>query len=200
MAFFCYDIQKNKTDPYSVFLYGKLPNGDTCCILVSNIQSKVYVVAEDSAIAVMQKIGLSSWTQSKVTRTITFGPGAPLTREFVELKISQKHPKLGILASYGEGIGWSQTALQQFMLDKRIRIPCWLEIDNLEDQKVRHWCRRGLKCQARDVHVSEPTITDHFRHRVKGIIFNDYELTDSVGSAPAQNRGRVWRAKSIDGL
>ena len=83
MAFFCYDIQKNKTDPYSVFLYGKLPNGDTCCILVSNIQSKVYVVAEDSAIAVMQKIGLSSWTQSKVTRTITFGPGAPLTREFV---------------------------------------------------------------------------------------------------------------------
>ncbi|KAE8279948.1 DNA polymerase alpha catalytic subunit [Larimichthys crocea] len=162
-------------EPYSqpgvVYLFGKVwiesaKSHVSCCVTVKNIERTMYFLPREYK--VNTKTGEVSDTP-KVEKNYAFEiPDIPNQCEYLEVRYSAEFPSLPSDlkgATFSHIFGTNTSSLEHFLLSRKIKGPCWLDIKTpqLISQPVS-WCKveaLALRCDLVTVvkDLSPPPIT-----------------------------------------
>ncbi|KAK7879394.1 hypothetical protein WMY93_030730 [Mugilogobius chulae] len=139
-------------DPYSqpgvVFLFGKVwiesaKSHVSCCVSVRNIERTMYLLPREF---LSEKFKIMKFKSKKVEKNYAFEiPDVPTQCEYLEVRYSAEHPPLPSDlkgATFSHVFGTNTSSLEHFLLSRKIKGPCWLDIKTpqLINQPVS-WCK-----------------------------------------------------------
>uniref|UniRef100_A0A8C4HTT0 DNA polymerase n=1 Tax=Dicentrarchus labrax TaxID=13489 RepID=A0A8C4HTT0_DICLA len=158
-------------DPYSqpgvVYLFGKVwiesaMSHVSCCVTVKNIERTMYflpreyVKVSDTPVGLMdvyqefndlsEKFRIMKFKSKKVEKNYAFEiPDVPSQCEYLEVRYSAEFPALPLDlkgATFSHIFGTNTSSLEHFLLSRKIKGPCWLDIKTpqLISQPVS-WCK-----------------------------------------------------------
>ncbi|KZS08622.1 DNA polymerase [Daphnia magna] len=140
----------------------------SCCVSVKNIEKHIYVLPRETVIdprtgqdtgvpvnfmdvyeefntRVADRYKIAQFKSRRVLKKYGFEPASiPRESEYLEVKYSAEHNLPTNLkgATFSHIFGANTSALENFLLDKRIKGPCWLNVKN--PQKANppvSWCK-----------------------------------------------------------
>uniref|UniRef100_A0A667XMH3 DNA polymerase n=1 Tax=Myripristis murdjan TaxID=586833 RepID=A0A667XMH3_9TELE len=157
-------------DPYSqpgvVYLFGKVWIESakvhvSCCVAVKNIERTMYFLpreyeVSDTPVGMMdvyqefnelsEKFKIMKFKSKKVEKNYAFEiPDVPSQCEYLEVRYSAEFPSLPSNlkgATFSHIFGTNTSSLEHFLLSRKIKGPCWLDIKTpqLNNQSVS-WCK-----------------------------------------------------------
>uniref|UniRef100_A0A4W6CIR0 DNA polymerase n=1 Tax=Lates calcarifer TaxID=8187 RepID=A0A4W6CIR0_LATCA len=156
-------------DPYSqpgvVYLFGKVwiesaKSHVSCCVTVKNIERTMYFLprecVSDTPVGMMdvyqefsevsEKFKIMKFKSKKVEKNYAFEiPDVPSQCEYLEVRYSAEFPALPSDlkgATFSHIFGTNTSSLEHFLLSRKIKGPCWLDIKTpqLISQPVS-WCK-----------------------------------------------------------
>ncbi|XP_032596491.1 DNA polymerase alpha catalytic subunit isoform X2 [Drosophila grimshawi] len=159
--------------PGEVFLFGRTPDGKSICVRVQNINRVLYLLPRqyehtkqkvtaadmykefDTHIATELK--LETFRSRKVSKSFAnhaIGIDVPQTCDYLEVHYDGKKPAPNMLNKKYDSIahifGASTNALERFLLERKIKGPCWLQISGFNvNPAAISWCKT-------DVTIAEP--------------------------------------------
>lgn len=141
----------------------------SCCVAVKNIERKIYLLPREEKIDVKSKVrtgeavtimdvynefnnevtkkfNITQFKSRKVSKNYAFSlPDVPLSSEYLEVKYPAS---LGALPSTLQGatfsrvFGTTTNSLELFLIERRIKGPCWLDLCAPEPVKnPTSWCK-----------------------------------------------------------
>ncbi|KND02063.1 DNA polymerase (pol2) [Spizellomyces punctatus DAOM BR117] len=170
-----------------VYLFGKVlkkKEGSyvSCCVIVNNMQRNVLVLPREKMLdddghqtdievempdvysefdALRKKYKISEFASAKVSRNYAFEiPGVPAESDYLKVVYPFSQPALpaGLSGkSFSRMFGTNTSALELFILKRRLMGPCWVEIKdaNLTNKNIS-WCKI-------EVTVDNPKTLNPFR-------------------------------------
>ncbi|KAJ3161309.1 DNA-directed DNA polymerase alpha catalytic subunit pol1 [Geranomyces michiganensis] len=155
-----------------VYLFGKVQNKEngsyiSCCSVVNNIQRNVFVLPREKLLGadglptdkevtmtdvftefdeLRRKHRVTEFASAKVSRNYAFElPGVPAEAEYLKVVYPFSQPELPTkLAgkSFSRVFGANTSALEMFVLKRKLMGPCWVEIKNAKLIKRNlSWCK-----------------------------------------------------------
>ncbi|KAJ3350429.1 DNA-directed DNA polymerase alpha catalytic subunit pol1 [Entophlyctis luteolus] len=159
-----------------VYLFGKVWNKTSgsfvsCCVTVQNIERVLFVLPRlkkrigntDSDIDVTmpqvyeefdklrQKYGIKEHKSRAVSRKYAFEiPGVPVESDYLKVAYSYKYgqiPSDSSGSTFSHIFGTNTTALENFIIKRKLMGPCWIEIQNPKlSQKNISWAKVEVVC------------------------------------------------------
>ncbi|KAI8588729.1 DNA polymerase family B-domain-containing protein [Geranomyces variabilis] len=158
-----------------VYLFGKVENKAngsfiSCCCVVNNIQRNVFVLPRDKLLGgdghptdkevtmtdvytefdeLRRKHRVTEFASAKVTRNYAFElPGVPAEAEYLKVVYPFSQPELPTKLAgktFSRVFGANTSALETFILKRKLMGPCWVEIKNAKLIKRNlSWCKVEL--------------------------------------------------------
>ncbi|XP_013168411.1 PREDICTED: DNA polymerase alpha catalytic subunit [Papilio xuthus] len=146
----------------------------SCCVVVKNVNRQIFLLPReykldpvtfeqtDQEVSMMDmykefnesiasELGLTEFKSRKVTKNYCFNlPDIPAECDYLEVKYSASFPppntiKKGI--TYSHIFGANTSSLETFLLERKIKGPCWLEIKEAENVLAKvSWCKMEAAC------------------------------------------------------
>eukprot|EP00117_Sycon_ciliatum_P005097 scpid11208/ scgid3347/ DNA polymerase alpha catalytic subunit; DNA polymerase alpha catalytic subunit p180 len=140
----------------------------SCCMHVNNIERKMYFLPRakkldkngqetDEDVTIMDvyqefndivstKYKIMRYLSKKVTKKYCFDiPGIPASSDYLEIKYSFSYPALPADLSgrtFSRVFGTSTSCLERFVLDQKLKGPCWLQINEpKKPHAASSWCK-----------------------------------------------------------
>ncbi|CAG4963801.1 unnamed protein product [Parnassius apollo] len=147
----------------------------SCCLVVKNVNRQLFLLPReykldpvtleptDQEVTMMDmyqefnetvagELGLKEFKSRKVTKSYCFNlPDIPAQCDYLEVKYSATFPppstsKKGLTYSHIFGINTS--SLETFLLERKIKGPCWLEVKQPENVQAKvSWCKLEAACE-----------------------------------------------------
>ncbi|KAK4879037.1 hypothetical protein RN001_007183 [Aquatica leii] len=160
----------------------------SCCVTIQNIERKIYLLPRTHVLDLHRqptetpvtmidvyhefnnnyapRLCLQSFKSRKVTKNYCFDPEIPTESEYLEIRYSAKSPRLDpeICKDGGKTFstvfGSKSSFLEIFLLERKIKGPCWLDIVNAEPiQNPLSYCKFEVRCsKAVDVSIVSDVI------------------------------------------
>ncbi|KAJ3182355.1 DNA-directed DNA polymerase alpha catalytic subunit pol1 [Geranomyces variabilis] len=155
-----------------VYLFGKVENKAngsyiSCCSVVNNIQRNVFVLPRDKLLGtdghptdkdvtmtdvytefdeLRRKHRVTEFASAKVSRNYAFElPGVPAEAEYLKVVYPFSQPELPTKlagTTFSRVFGANTSALETFILKRRLMGPCWVEIKDAKlIQRNLSWCK-----------------------------------------------------------
>ncbi|KAG1697229.1 DNA polymerase alpha catalytic subunit [Nymphon striatum] len=154
-----------------IYLFGKVYIESakvhvSCCINVRNINRQIFVLPRTMRLAdkegndpvtikdvymefnekVLNQYKIKSFKSRKVNKGYAFGiSGIPEQSDYLEFQYSAEFPSLPMTLSgdtFSHVFGTNTSSLESFLLDRKMKGPCWLEIKCSELPKASFsWCK-----------------------------------------------------------
>ncbi|OWR43101.1 putative DNA polymerase alpha catalytic subunit [Danaus plexippus plexippus] len=146
----------------------------SCCLVVKNVNRQLFLLpreykldpitleATDQEVTMMDvyeefnncvasEIGLKEFKSRKVTKNYCFNlPDIPSQCDYLEVKYSATFPIPPVGKKYltfSHIFGTNTSSLESFLLDRKIKGPCWLEVKNAESVQAKvSWCKLEASC------------------------------------------------------
>ncbi|TDG45874.1 hypothetical protein AWZ03_007729 [Drosophila navojoa] len=166
--------------PGEVFLFGRTADGKSICVRVQNINRVLYLLPRQYLLDPITKeptkqkvtaadmykefdthiateLKLDTFRSRKVSKNFAnhaIGIDVPQTCDYLEVHYDGKKPAPNVLNKKYDSIahifGANTNALERFLLDRKIKGPCWLQISgfNINPAPIS-WCKT-------DVTITEP--------------------------------------------
>ncbi|VVC98313.1 unnamed protein product [Leptidea sinapis] len=154
----------------------------SCCLSVKNINRQMFLLPRDYKLdpitleptdeevtimdiyqefntKVASELGLKEFKSRKITKNYCFNiPNIPAQCDYLEVKYSASFPPPPTNKKYqtfSHIFGANTSSLEMFLLERKIKGPCWLELHNVENVQARvSWCKLEATCdKIEDVHV-----------------------------------------------
>ncbi|XP_037963933.2 DNA polymerase alpha catalytic subunit [Plutella xylostella] len=141
----------------------------SCCLVVKNVNRKLYLLpreykldavtleATDEEVSMMDvyeefnssvaaELGLKEFKSRKVTRSYAFNlPDIPAMSDYLEVKYAATFPPPPTNKKYrtfSHVFGANASSLETFLLERKIKGPCWLEVRAPENVQAKvSWCK-----------------------------------------------------------
>ncbi|XP_018324520.1 DNA polymerase alpha catalytic subunit [Agrilus planipennis] len=165
-----FEDQNNK--PGFVLLFGKVYNEESssyisCCVVVRNIDRKIYLlprpqhketqkpvtlidVYNEFNDTISNELNLDTFKSKKTTKSYCFDPEVPVESEYLEVRYSAKYPAVDPKRSgetFSRVFGTKSSFLEIFLLERKIKGPCWLDVTNPESvSNPMSWCKFEVNC------------------------------------------------------
>ncbi|KAB0798439.1 hypothetical protein PPYR_09432 [Photinus pyralis] len=147
----------------------------SCCVVVQNVERKIYLLPRthvldlhrrptDTPVSMIDvyhefnnnyapRLCLKSFKSRKVTKYYCFDPNIPTESEYLEIRYSGKNPRVDADICKDGGktfscvFGSRSSFLEIFLLERRIKGPCWLDIVNPEPvHNPVSYCKFEIHC------------------------------------------------------
>ncbi|XP_041974717.1 DNA polymerase alpha catalytic subunit isoform X2 [Aricia agestis] len=147
--------------PGVVYLFGKVfvkPNNKregcaSCCLVVKNINRQLFLLPREYEFnsVVASELGLKEFKSRKVTKNYCFNlPDIPAKCDYLEVKYSASFPPPPTGKKYltfSHIFGSNTSSLETFLLERKIKGPCWLEVKDPENVQAKvSWCKMEAVC------------------------------------------------------
>ncbi|KAL4705659.1 hypothetical protein ACJJTC_011221 [Scirpophaga incertulas] len=147
----------------------------SCCVVVKNINRQIFLLpreykldpvtleATDQEVTMMDlyeefnssiagQLGLKEFKSRKVTKNYCFNlPDIPAQSDYLEVRYSATFPPPPMgqkYLSFSHMFGTNTSSLEIFLLEKKIKGPCWLEIKQPENVLAKvSWCKLEASCE-----------------------------------------------------
>ncbi|XP_068628346.1 DNA polymerase alpha catalytic subunit [Battus philenor] len=147
----------------------------SCCLVVKNVDRQLFLLPReykldpvtleqtDQEVSMMDmyqefngtianELGLSEFKSRKVTKNYCFNlPNIPAQCDYLEVKYSASKPppntsRKGL--TYSHIFGTNTSSLETFLLERKIKGPCWLEVKEAEAVVAKvSWCKLEVACE-----------------------------------------------------
>ncbi|XP_044743890.1 DNA polymerase alpha catalytic subunit [Chrysoperla carnea] len=186
LRFFWWDAHEIQSKPGNVFLFGKIflkssNSWVSCCVQVENIERKLYVLPRkyhydmrsntftDEEVTMIdvynefnKKFAKGHQFRSKPTNKFYCFDvqDVPTEAEYLEVRYPADGGRIPKENMAGETIqhifGTDTNFLEIFLLDRKIKGPCWLDIEGAElcENKQISWCKMEYRCNMRNVTIT----------------------------------------------
>ncbi|XP_037300850.1 DNA polymerase alpha catalytic subunit [Manduca sexta] len=146
----------------------------SCCLVVKNINRQMFLLpreykldpvtleSTDQEVTMMDmyeefnktvaiELGLKEFKSRKVTKNYCFNlPDIPAQSDYLEVKYSASFPMPPVNKKYltfSHIFGTNTPSLETFLLERKIKGPCWLEIKHAEPVAAKvSWCKLEAVC------------------------------------------------------
>ncbi|XP_045472031.1 DNA polymerase alpha catalytic subunit [Harmonia axyridis] len=170
--FFYWDAYENTfVQPGVVFLFGKTYCEKTksyasCSVVIKNVQRKLFVlprsyvlddagnptdqpvtqkdVYEEFNNKVMKDLHITCFKCRFVTKKNCFAPNIPVESDYMEVRYSAKDPQISVFEgkTFSHVFGVNSSYLEIFLLERKLKGPCWLDIQNpIPVKNPITWCK-----------------------------------------------------------
>ncbi|KAI8907620.1 DNA polymerase family B-domain-containing protein [Powellomyces hirtus] len=170
-----------------VYLFGKVQNKNdgnyvSCCAIVQNIQRNVFILPRAKVLdagghptdidvemsdvykefdTLRRKHGIREYASATVSRSYAFEiPGIPAESDYQKVVYPYSQPELPAKLSgrtFSRVFGTNTSALEQFILKRKLMGPCWVEIKNANlTNKSVSWCKV-------EVTIDDPKLLNPFK-------------------------------------
>lgn len=165
---FLLDVHEEKFKEGTLYLFGKLNNGNSCCVIVQNLERNIYLLPkidnEDQIEEEIDKIalnhGIKNHKHKIVERNYAFDKkGVPHGKsKFVKLVYSAKYPSIELKSDkiFSHIFGTNATCLELFLVKRKIKGPCWIKIKSSTKGQEISYCTSEVICKdPKDIEVLE---------------------------------------------
>ncbi|XP_075981647.1 DNA polymerase alpha catalytic subunit [Anticarsia gemmatalis] len=146
----------------------------SCCLVVKNVNRQIFLLpreykldpvtleATDQEVTMMDmyeefnssvasELGLKEFKSRKVTKNYCFNlPDIPAQSDYLEVRYSASFPpppKDKKFLTFSHLFGTNTSSLETFLLERKIKGPCWLEIKHPEQVHAKvSWCKLEVAC------------------------------------------------------
>ncbi|KAJ0181362.1 hypothetical protein K1T71_003447 [Dendrolimus kikuchii] len=147
----------------------------SCCVVVKNVNRQMFLLPReykldpvtleqtDQEVSIMDmyeefntsvasELGLKEFKSRKVTKNYCFNlPDIPAQSDYLEVKYSATFPPPPTSKKYltfSHVFGANTSSLETFLLERKIKGPCWLEIKQPEHVQAKvSWCKLEASCE-----------------------------------------------------
>ncbi|XP_050350996.1 DNA polymerase alpha catalytic subunit [Nymphalis io] len=147
----------------------------SCCLVIKNVNRQLFLlpreykldpitleptdqevtmmdVYQDFNSSVASELGLKNFKSRKVTKNYCFNlPDIPAQCDYLEVKYSAAlpPPQSGKkYSTFSHIFGTNTSSLETFLLDRKIKGPCWLEVKQVENVQAKvSWCKLEATCE-----------------------------------------------------
>ncbi|XP_039745237.1 DNA polymerase alpha catalytic subunit [Pararge aegeria] len=146
----------------------------SCCLVVKNVNRQLFLLPREYKLdpitleptdqevtmmdvyqefntAVASELGLKEFKSRKVTKNYCFSlPDIPAQCDYLEVKYSATiapPPTNKKYLTFSHAFGTNTSALETFLLERKIKGPCWLEVKQVENVQAKvSWCKMEAAC------------------------------------------------------
>ncbi|CAB3220978.1 unnamed protein product [Arctia plantaginis] len=153
----------------------------SCCLVVKNVNRQIFLLPREYKLdpvtleptdqevtmmdmyeefnsSVASNLGLKEFKSRKVTKNYCFNlPDIPAQSDYLEVRYSASFPpppKEKKYLTFSQQFGTNTSSLETFLLERKIKGPCWLEIKHPEQVQAKvSWCKLEVSCEKME-HIS----------------------------------------------
>ncbi|XP_047543862.1 DNA polymerase alpha catalytic subunit [Vanessa atalanta] len=147
----------------------------SCCLVIKNVDRQLFLLPReykldpitleptDQEVTMMDvyqefnstgasELGLKNFKSRKVTKNYCFNlPDIPAQCDYLEVKYSAALPPPPIgkkYSTFSHIFGTNTSSLETFLLDRKVKGPCWLEVKQVENVQAKvSWCKLEATCE-----------------------------------------------------
>ncbi|KAL7677015.1 hypothetical protein ACOME3_003264 [Neoechinorhynchus agilis] len=192
--------------PDSLYLFGKVENeANGCAIRVEGVQRRIFLipkanhspqqVIDEFKTQISSKYGIGESHLRTVQLKNCFYSSVDFTVDCVQLTFSGPSRFHDFKASYfstvGHVLGISCSLIENFLLQKSIKGPCWLHLSNSNrTESERSWCSLEINVHCDDVQrIEDANNTPNLR-----------VLSLAIASIPSSQNNKHLEICGVDGL
>lgn len=153
----------------------------SCCLVVKNVNRQIFLLPREYKLdpvtlestddevtmmdmyeefnnSVASELGLKEFKSRKVTKNYCFNlPDIPAQSDYLEVRYSASFPpppKNKKYLTFSHQFGTNTSSLETFLLERKIKGPCWLEVKCPEQVQAKvSWCKLEVACDKME-HIS----------------------------------------------
>lgn len=118
----------------------------------TNKHIKIIDVYNEFNDKISEKLGIKTFRSRKVTKKYVFDPNVPEESDYLEIRYSAKHNPLDATLegkTFSKVFGTRTSFLELLLLDRKIKGPCWLDINNPQLVTVQNsYCKFEINCNS----------------------------------------------------
>ncbi|ODN03191.1 DNA polymerase alpha catalytic subunit [Orchesella cincta] len=181
LNFYWLDICEEPRNPGHLYVFGKVQvsaqNYASCCLVLKNVNRVIYLLPKEKDSdgkevtffdvynefndEVAPRFKINTFKSKKVDKKYCFGlADVPSFSEYLEVRYSGTLPPLpedlqG--TTFSKVFGSSSPLLENFLLEKQLKGPSWLQIKNarqVESGQQHSWCKFEFLCEVGDLSIS----------------------------------------------
>nr|XP_026485188.1 DNA polymerase alpha catalytic subunit [Vanessa tameamea] len=147
----------------------------SCCLVIKNVDRQLFLLPREYKLdpitleptdqevtmmdvyqefnsTVASEVGLKNFKSRKVTKNYCFNlPDIPAQCDYLEVKYSAALPPPPTGKKYltfSHIFGTNTSSLETFLLDRKVKGPCWLEVKQVENVQAKvSWCKLEATCE-----------------------------------------------------
>ncbi|XP_046970891.1 DNA polymerase alpha catalytic subunit [Vanessa cardui] len=147
----------------------------SCCLVIKNVDRQLFLLPREYKLdpitleptdqevtmmdvyqefnsAVASELGLKNFKSKKVTKNYCFNlPDIPAQCDYLEVKYSAALPPPPTgkkYSTFSHIFGTNTSSLETFLLDRKVKGPCWLEVKQVENVQAKvSWCKLEATCE-----------------------------------------------------